>query len=42
MVYDWFKNEQVALSKIKAETEKFYEIYNGRAVNFYKEFFSKS
>lgn len=42
MVYDWFKNEQVDLSKIKADTETFYEIYNGRAVNFYKEFFSKS
>lgn len=42
MVYDWFKNEQVDLSKIKAETEKSYEIYNGRAVNFYKAFFAKS
>ena len=39
MVYDWLKNEPVDLNKIKAETEKFYEIYHGRAVNFYKAFF---
>jgi len=50
MVYDWLsatdgsacngKNEPVDLNKIKAETEKLYEIYHGRAVNFYKAFFS--
>ena len=39
MVYDWLKNEPVDLNKIKAETEKLYEIYHGRAVNFYKAFF---
>jgi GMP synthase-like glutamine amidotransferase len=39
MVYDWLKNEPVDLNKIKAETEKFYEIYHGRAGNFYKAFF---
>ena len=33
------KNEPVDLNKIKAETEKLYEIYHGRAVNFYKAFF---
>ena len=48
MVYDWLfaaggsacgeKNELVDLNKIKAETEKLYEIYHGRAVNFYKAF----
>ena len=49
MVYDWLsatggsacggKNEPIDINKIKAETEKLYEIYHGRAVNFYKAFF---
>jgi len=50
MVYDWFsatggstcsgKNEPVDMRRIRTETEKFYEIYYGRAMNFYKAFFS--
>lgn len=39
MVYDWLKNEPVDLNRIKAETERFYEIYRDRAMTFYKAFF---
>ena len=39
MVYDWLKNEPLDQNELKAETEKLYEIYYGRAVNFYKAFF---
>jgi len=42
MVYDWLKNEPLDQSKLKEETEKLYEIYHGRALNFYKAFFAKS
>lgn len=39
MIYDWLKNEPVDLNRIKSETERFYAIYHGRAMNFYKTFF---
>ncbi|MDI6744525.1 MAG: type 1 glutamine amidotransferase [Thermodesulfovibrionales bacterium] len=49
MVYDWLsapggsacggKNEPIDQNELKAETEKLYEIYYGRALNFYKAFF---
>jgi len=39
MVYDWLKNEPVDMNSVKAETEKLYEVYYGRAMNFYKAFF---
>ena len=39
MVYDWLKNEPMDMNEIKTDTEKFYETYHGRAVNFYKAFF---
>ncbi|MDI6800776.1 MAG: type 1 glutamine amidotransferase [Thermodesulfovibrionales bacterium] len=42
MIYDWLKNEDVDLDKLKTETEKLYEVYNGRAQNFYEAFFKKS
>lgn len=42
MVYDWLKNEPLDQNKLKADTEKLYEIYYDRAVNFYKAFFAKS
>jgi len=41
MVYDWLKNEPLDQNKLKEETEKLYEVYQGRAVNFYKAFFNK-
>lgn len=39
MVSEWLKDEPRADTILK-ETEKFYEEYSGRAVNFYREFFS--
>ncbi len=49
MVYDWLsatggsacggKNEPMDMNEIETDTEKFYETYNGRAMNFYKAFF---
>ena len=48
MVYEWLsatggsacdgKNEPVDMRNFKTETEMFYEIYNGRALNFYSAF----
>jgi len=48
-VYEWLKNEEhppvspldkggIKGGAIRAETEELYEVYNGRAVNFYKAF----
>jgi len=42
MVYAWLKSENVDLNRIKTETEKFYEIYRGRSLNFYSAFFKTS
>lgn len=41
MVYDWLKDEDIDHQKLKTETEKIYEVYHGRAWNFYEEFFSR-
>ncbi len=41
MIYDWLKSEPVDFSKLKDETERFYDIYHGRAMNFYEMFFKK-
>ena len=41
MVYDWLKVEDIDHQKLKTETEKIYEVYHGRAWNFYEEFFSR-
>ncbi len=42
IVYDWLKNENVDMDRIKTETEKLHEVYSGRAENFYKAFFKAS
>jgi len=39
MIYEWFKNEPIDINKMKNDTEKFYNVYRGRAINFYKAFF---
>ena len=41
MIRDWFSGTQ-DLKKMTDETEKIYEEYTGRAINFYKAFFKKS
>ncbi|BCB95349.1 hypothetical protein JZK55_02710 [Dissulfurispira thermophila] len=41
MIYDWLKDEDIDHDKLKAETEKFYEVYYGRAWNFYEAFLSQ-
>lgn len=40
MIADWFKDMPEA-GKILEETERIFEEYHGRAVNFYQEFFSR-
>ncbi|MBI5213038.1 MAG: type 1 glutamine amidotransferase [Nitrospirae bacterium] len=40
MVYDWLKDEEIDHQRLKTETEKFYEVYHGRAYNFYNAFFA--
>lgn len=40
MVREWFQDAP-DLKKIVSETEKIYEEYTGRAINFYKAFFRK-
>ena len=40
MIYSWFSKETDTNRKIRDETEKFYDIYRGRAMNFYERFFS--
>jgi GMP synthase-like glutamine amidotransferase len=39
MVYEWLKNETTDFDKIKAETEKLYDVYAARAHKFYEVFF---
>ncbi|MCL4536867.1 MAG: type 1 glutamine amidotransferase [Nitrospirae bacterium] len=39
MVYDWLKGEDIDHDRLKAETEKLYDVYSGRANNFYEAFF---
>ena len=41
MIYDWLKSEPVDFSKLKDETERCYNIYHCRAINFYEMFFKK-
>jgi len=41
MIYDWFKNEPLDINKLKDETERFYDVYNGRAMKFYESFLTK-
>lgn len=39
MVYDWLKGEPVDMSNIVRDTERYYDDYHQRALNFYKGFF---
>ena len=38
MIYKWLKNESTDINKVKNDTEKFYNVYLSRAINFYKAF----
>lgn len=40
MIYEWLKGEAVDMNQIRKQTETHYEDYQGRAMNFYKAFFS--
>lgn len=40
MIYDWFKDNSAETHKLKCETDKFYDVYRRRAVNFYDAFFN--
>jgi len=40
MIYSWFSKETDINRKIRDETEKFYDVYRARAMNFYERFFS--
>lgn len=39
MVYEWLENEPIDINILKNNTEKFYNVYLDRAINFYKAFF---
>ncbi len=38
MIYEWLENEPIDIDKVKNDTEKFYNVYHNRAINFYKAF----
>ncbi|MEJ2695402.1 MAG: type 1 glutamine amidotransferase [Candidatus Sulfobium sp.] len=40
MIYEWLKDEPVDMEGVRTETERLYDDYHGRAVNFYKAFFA--
>lgn len=42
IIYEWFKDEPEMLNRLKGETERVYNVYNARAMNFYKAFFKVS
>lgn len=39
MIYDWLKDEDIDKNRLVDETERYYEDYYGRALNFYRAFF---
>lgn len=41
MIYDWLKGENIDHNKLKTDTERLYDVYHGRANNFYQAFFKK-
>lgn len=41
MIYDWLKDEDIDKDILKKETERYYDTYLGRALNFYKAFFGQ-
>jgi GMP synthase (glutamine-hydrolysing) len=42
MIYRWLRDEPVDMERIRMETDMFYNDYHGRALNFYKAFFTLS
>ena len=40
MIYDWMKTAPYDPEKARIDTEKLFEIYQARANNFYRAFFS--
>ncbi len=42
MVYDWLKDEPINHNTLKTDTERLFDIYKGRAENFYNAFFAKN
>jgi GMP synthase-like glutamine amidotransferase len=42
MIYDWLKDEDIDHDKLKTDTERMYNVYHGRAWNFYQAFFTVS
>lgn len=40
MIYDWLKDEDINLDKLKTETENLFDVYKRRAYSFYNEFFT--
>lgn len=40
MVFEWLKDEKIALKRIRKETDRFSEEYHGRALQFYESFFA--
>ncbi len=39
-IFEWLKNEPVDMEKVRQETDANYEEYYGRALNFYRGFFT--
>jgi len=39
MIYDWFSDNQEKIDVLRIETERFYDVYNERARQFYELFF---
>jgi GMP synthase-like glutamine amidotransferase len=39
MIYEWLKDEDLDQNRLKSDTEKHYDLYYGRALNFYEAFF---
>lgn len=40
MIYEWLNNQSVDMEQIRKQTEALYDDYSGRAMNFYKAFWS--
>jgi GMP synthase-like glutamine amidotransferase len=38
MIYEWLEDEPIDIYRMKNDTEKFYNVYHCRAINFYKAF----
>ena len=42
IIYDWMAGENIDINKLKAETGRYYDIYQKRALVFYEHFFRQS